>query len=268
MNTDKTRLRELIAHPVQPALVDELRRDGNLFFVGGELPVRQTLETVFDSHCQVPAELFHVAFGGLDTFHRGEELARQLKKNFSTHIVGRIDFPAPAYILERAYAAGVDILDLPLHVFDPAIARERGLERDRRLAALEAALPVFPRWGVASTLMAGEEPPCVTCRGIDELLAAGIVPLVELSPRAAHYPLDELVALFGHLAAGWKRHKVMTLPLQPLVGCLTPLVAARKAGILRGFIDKVHDRQLLASSDLRRSLRVKQVEQSFESAGL
>jgi len=268
MTTDQTRLRELIARPVQPALVDELRRDGNLFFVGGELPVRETLETVFDSHCQVPAELFYITFGGLDNFHLGEELARQIKKNFSTHIVGRIDFPAPPYILERAYAAGVDILDLPLTVYDPTIARERGLERDRRLASLEAARAVFPRWGVATTLMAGEEPPYVTRRGIDELLAAGIVPLVELSTRAAHYPLDELAALFGHLAAGWKKYKVVTLPLQPLVACLTPLVAARKAGILRGFIDKVHDRQLLATSDLRRSLRVKQVEQSFESAGL
>ncbi len=268
MTTDQTRLRELIARPVHPALVGELRRDGNLFFVGGELPARQTLETVFDSHCQVPAELFHITFGGLDTFHLGEELARQLKRNFSTHIVGRLDFPAPRYILERAYAAGVDILDLPLYVFDPAAARERGLERDRRLASLEAARSVFPRWGVATTLMAGEESPCVTRRGIDELLAAGIVPLVELSPRAFHYPLDEIAELFGHLAAAWRRHKVVTLPLQPLVGCLTPLVAVRKAGILRGFIDRVHDRQLLATSDLRRSLRVRQVEQSFESAGL
>lgn len=268
MITDQTKLRELMSRPVQPALADELRRDGNLFFVGGELAARETLETIFDSHCQVPAELFHLTFGGLDTFHLGEELARQIKKNFNTHLVGRLDYPAPAYILERAYAAGVDILDLPLRIFDPALARERGLELDRRLAVLEAARAVFPRWSVASTLMAGEEPPCVTCRGIDSLLAAGIVPLVEVTARAAGYPADEMAALFSHLAAGWKKHKVVIQPFQPLVGAMTPLVAARRAGVLRGFIDKVYDRQLLVTSDLRRSLRMKQVEQSFESAGL
>jgi hypothetical protein len=138
----------------------------------------------------------------------------------------------------------VDILDMPLQLFDHALSRERRLAREARLEALTSALTVFPNWGVASTLLAGEEPSCSTCSGIDALVAAGIVPLVEITPRAAHYPVEELAATFGHLAEGWKKHKVAIKPLQALIGILTPLADPKPKGLLRGFIDKVHDRQM------------------------
>lgn len=268
MTIDQHKLRELISRPVKPATATELRRAGNVFFIGGELPARETLETLFESHCQAPAELFHLSFSDLNNFHLGEELARQIKKNFSAHLVGRLDYPAPPHIIERAYVAGVDILDLPLQVFDQGLALERKLAKDARLEAIAFARTVFPRWGVASTLVAGEEPSCSTVSGIDFLLAAGVVPLVELSSRAAHYSAAEIAAIFGHLAAGWKKHKVTVKPLLPLLDLTTPLTAAKPKGLFRGFIEKVYDRQLLATSDLRRSLRVRQVEESFESAGL
>lgn len=268
MKIDQNKLRRLIAREVKAPSPDELRREGNVFFVGGNLPARETLETLFDSHCQAPAELFHLTFGDLAGFHRGEELARVIKKNFSAHLVGRLDYPAPPYIIERAYAAGVDILDIPLTVFDRALSRERGLEMEERLRSIDYARTVFPRWSVVSTMVAGEEPSCSTVAGIDALLTAGVVPLVTVSGRAALYPADEIAAVFTHLAAQWKKHKVVTKPLLPLLSLTTPLAAARPTGLLRGFIDKIHDRRLLAVSDLRRSLRVRQVEQSFESAGL
>ncbi|HEY6873805.1 MAG TPA: hypothetical protein VI298_13865 [Geobacteraceae bacterium] len=265
---DQNKLRHLITRGTRPVSTDELRREGNVFFVGGNLPERETLETLFDSHCQAPAELFHLTFGDINNFHRGEALARVIKKNFNAHLVGRLDYPPPPYLIERAYAAGVDILDIPLTVFDRALSRERGLAMEERLSALDCARSVFPRWSVVSTLVAGEEPPCSTVAGIDALLAAGVVPLVTLSGRAAHYPAEEIAAIFAHLDAGWRKHKVTVKPLLPLAGITTPLADARPKGVLRGFIDKIHDRQLLVTSDLRRSLRVRQVEESFESAGL
>ncbi|HYS43995.1 MAG TPA: hypothetical protein VEM32_08450 [Geobacteraceae bacterium] len=268
MMIDQQKLRELIARGVKPPSPDQLRREGNVFFVGGNLPERETLETLFDSHCQTPAELFHLTFGDLNSFHRGEELARVIKKNFNAHLVGRLDYPAPPYIIERAYAAGVDILDIPLTVFDRALSLERGLAMEERLRSIDCARAVFPRWSVVSTLVAGEEPSCSTVAGIDALLSAGIVPLVSLSGRAAHYPVDEVAAIFAHLDAGWRKHKVSMKPLLPLLYLTTPLGPHSRRGALRGFIDKIHDRQLLAASDLRRSLRVRQVEESFESAGL
>ncbi|HEX8960701.1 MAG TPA: hypothetical protein VF775_03940 [Geobacteraceae bacterium] len=268
MKIDQKKLRELIARGIPLPSPDELRREDNVFFVGGNLPERETLETLFESHCQVPAELFHLTFGDIDSFHAGEALARVIKKNFNAHLVGRLDYPAPLYLVERAYAAGVDILDIPLTVFDRALSRERGLAMEERLSAIESARSVFPKWGVVSTLVAGEEPSCSTVAGIDALLAAEVTPLVTLSGRAAHYPTEETAAIFAHLAAGWRKHKVTMMPLLPLVYLVTPLADAKPKGLLRGFFDRIHDRQLLATSDLRRSLRVKQVEESFESAGL
>jgi hypothetical protein len=268
MSIDQNKLRRLVARGTQPVSADVLRREENVFFVGGNLPEKETLETLFDSHCQYPAELFHLTFGDLDNFHRGEALARVIKKNFSAHLVGRLDYPAPHHIIERSYAAGIDILDIPLTMFDRALSREQGLEMEKRLQALDYARTVFPKWSVVSTLMAGEEPSCSTVAGIDALLANDIIPLVAISGRAVHYPAEEVVAIFEHLVAGWHRKKALVKPLLPLLYLTTPLAPPSSRGLLRGFIDKIHDRRLLAASDLRRSLRVRQVEESFESAGL
>jgi len=268
MIVDRQKLVYLLTKPGKRGDTGELRREGNLFFVGGELPVRETLVSLFDSHCQSPAELFKLTFGNLGRFHQGEQLARQIKRNFSSHLLGTLEYPPPTYVIERAYAAGVDFIDIPLKVFDRGVAKERGIEREDILHSLQVARELFPRWSVATTLLAGEEPSCSVAKGIDFLLDAGILPLVEISPRAAHYPLEEIAAIFTHLAAGWKKQKISIKPFLPLITFTTPVVDARPRGMLRGFIDKVQDRRILAASDLRRSLRVRQVEESFESAGL
>jgi hypothetical protein len=268
MIVDHDRLKALLEKPGERGDSGELRREGNVFFVGGLLPVRETLETLFDSHCQSPGELFVLTFGGPDHFHGGEQLARQVKRNFNSHLLGRMGFPPPPAAIERAYAAGVDFIDIPLRVFDRGGAKERGIQREEVMVSLENALGLFPRWSVATTLFAGEEPSCSIREGIDFLLEMGILPLVEISPRAAHYPLEEIAATFRYLAAGWKKSRAVIKPLQPLIGLTTPIVDARPRGILRGFIDRVQERRLLAASDLRRSLRVRRVEESFESAGL
>ena len=261
-------MRELIAVPLKPIASDELRREGKVFFVGGSLPGKETLEAIFDSHCRAPAALFCLSFSDINSFHLGEKLAGMIKKNFCAHLLGRLDYPAPSYIIERAYAAGVDILDIPLHVFDQALSGERQLEKEKRLQALNNALPVFPRWAVVSTLKAGEEPSCSTICGIDSLLAAGIAPLVEISARAARYPAEEISAVFEYLAIEWRKHRVIIKPLLPLVNLATPLTFPKPRGVLKGLIEKIQDRKLLATGDLRRSLRVRQVEESFKSSGL
>jgi hypothetical protein len=265
---DRQKLQQLIHRPLERPGTRDLRREGSVFFIGGELDPQETLETVFDSHCQEPAELMFVTFGGVDTFHRGEEHARLLKKNFHVHLMARFDYPAPLHLLERAYAAGIDLVDIPLTVFDSGLSKERGLRKDERLAALEGARTIFPTWGVASTVSVGEEACCSTVSAVDTLLKAGIVPLPEVSPRAERYPREEIEEVFLHLAEGLKKRKVVTKPILPLLSATTPLSPARPGGVLKGFIDRLQDRRLIAASDLRRSLRVKQIEESFESAGL
>ncbi len=263
MKIDQKKLRELLSAPAFSLSPDQLRREGNVFLVGGNLPERQTLETLFDSHYQSNAALFHLTFGKVDQFGSGEALARVIKKNFNVHLAGTLDFPAPSHLIERAYAAGVDILDIPMPA--PGIAAEHAKER---FQALNIARSVFPRWSVVSTLVAGEEPPAVTIAGIDALLASEVIPLVVLSQQAARHPDDEIARIFNHLQAGWRKHRCVLKPLLPLVRLTTPLVPAAPRNMLRGFIDSIEDRRLLAASDLRRILRVKEVAESFDSAGL
>lgn len=263
MKIDQKKQHELLSAPAFSPAPDQLRREGNVFMVGGNLPERQTLETLYDSHYQSNAALFHLTFGAIDQFQNGEALARVIKKNFNVHLVGRLDFPASSRLIERAYTAGVDILDIPLPA--PGTAAEQAKER---LQALHVARSVFPRWSVVSTLVAGEEAPAVTISGIDALLAAEIVPLVVLSARAARHSDDDIARIFSHLQSGWRKHRCVLKPLLPLIHLSTPLVPAAPRNVLRGFIDSIEDRRLLAASDLRRVLRVKEVAESFDSAGL
>ena len=264
---DQKKLRELIAREIAAPSPDELRREENVFFVGGNLPQRPTLETLFESHYQCNAALFHLTFGDIDSFHVGETLARTIKKNFNTHLVGRLDFPAPSHLIERAYAAGVDILDIPLARFDGAPSAEERAIREQ-LRAIDCARSVFPRWSVVSTLTAGEAPSCSTMAGIDALLAMEVVPLLTLSGSGPHRAAEELSEVFAHLAGGWRRKKAAIKPLLPLIHLSTPFVQSAPRGGVRGFIDSIDERRLLATSDLRRILRVKEVEESFTSAGL
>ena len=259
MIVDERKLQNLPVGLASPAASGELRREGTVFLVGGELPPQQSLETIFESHCISPADLFHLRFGPPDTFPRGEELARLIKKNFTAHLVGRVDYPAAAQLVDRAYAAGIDIIDIPLAGFS---------DRQERLASLEYAREIFPRWSVASTLTVGDAPADEVTAAIDDLLARKIVPLPEISPRVAGDKVSVVGTILRHFVAAWRHHRVAIAPLQPFIVLTTPLVMARPEGILRGFIDRLRDRQLVAAADLRRTLRVRQVEESFESAGL
>lgn len=261
MVVDTAKLQKLLTTPAVPATSRDLRRDGSVFHVGGELSPQETLETIFDSHCLAPAELFHLTFGAPDRFSNGETLARLIKRNFSAHILGTMNFPASPALLERAYAAGVDIIHIPLTAFGRS-------DHEDRLASLQCARTVFPRWAVASTLTLGEASLDTIRAGIDDLLSRGIVPLLQPPPQAGPCGTDEAAAAYGHLAAAWQRFKVTVAPLLPVIALATPLVPKNQGGTLRGFMDRLRDRRLLAASDLRRALRVRQVEESFESAGL
>lgn len=266
MNIDHNKLHELVVRPRQLAEAHDLRRDGDIFFVGGDLPVNETLETMFDSFCMESTELFYLTFGDLGSFPRGVEMARQIKKNFNVRLMGKLDFVPTPQILERIYAAGVDILDIHL---DPAAQSfSEGAEMSESCRALLEARSVFTRWSVAATMRAGEVAPEIVVREIDALLKEGIMPLVAVSGQTVAGSHDRMDYIFRHLAAGWKRFDVPLKPYLPLISHMTPLVSKKQAGMLRNLIDKFQDRQQLVASDLRRHLRVSQVEDSLDSAAL
>lgn len=259
MKVDLHKLSEMLLRPHFVPSPKDLRRDSGVFWVGSALPPRQTLETVFESVCVEPAELFCLTFERPADFRQGEELVRLLKKNFSGFLLGRFQhLPSPA-LLDLAYAAGIDLVDIPL--LPGGIAANGEI-----VAGLAHALTVFPRWAVVSTLPA-EDATETAIHTANDLLARDILPLASLAGRAGQ-DAEEVARLFQHLAKGWHRAGAMLKPLRPLLDLTTPLLTPPPRRGLGTLLDRVETAKLRTASDLRRLLRVRQVEVSFESAGL
>jgi len=234
---------------------DRLYRDGSVLFIGGALPIHQTLETMFNSFCTEANALFYLTFGSRETVSQGLEMARQIKKNFHVRLMARLESPVDGPTLERVYAAGVDNIDFYLSEGSKAVLPE-------------SIHGVFPRWGIAATLILGVEDVACTIDKIDRLLQAGIVPMVEVSSKASILSTEKVITVLEYLADGWGKCSVPLQAYFPLISAVTPLVQEKPTGVFRGFIDRLRDRQQLAGSDMRRHLRVQQAENSLDSAGL
>jgi hypothetical protein len=259
--TDKSRLSDLLGNNRHAPAADRLFRNRSVFFVGGALPVYETLETMFDSFCTEATSLFFLTFGPRDTYSQGEEMARQIKKNFHARLMAGFDPGVDSATLERVYVAGVDNVVIQL---DGSALRQGSANLP---AALCFAKSIFPRWGTAAFLQLGEESPGQSRKLIDRLLSEGIVPLVRFSGAAELSP-EDVEAVLQHLVAGWERSSVPLQAYLPLISSMTPLVQDKPAGIFRGIVDRLRDRRQLAESDIRRHLRVQRAEDSMDSAAL
>lgn len=260
--TDRNRLSDLLNGRMGVPAADRLFRDGGIFFVGGELPVYETLVTMFDSFCMEATSLFFLTFGSRGSYAQGVEMARQIKKNFHARLMAGLDPEVDSAALERVYAAGVDNVVIQL-VGDSLHQHSAALP-----AAFSFARAVFPRWGVAAFLYLDNGSQLLSRHRIDRLLREGIVPLVRFSEGASKLPQEDVEAVLQHLVAGWERSSVPLQAYLPLISSITPLVPAKPAGIFRGMVDRLRDRRQLAESDIRRHLRVQQAENSLDSAGL
>lgn len=262
MTIDMKKTETLTREPFRPTGPEDLWRDGSVFFVGGNLPLYETLQTMFDSFCMESTQLFHLTFGNQDRFRDNLEMARQIKKNFNARLMVQLGYSLSKAALEHLYAAGVNILDIPMtHSLSPG-----NEENSRRQDSLKTAQAIFPRWSVTSTLTAGH--PDDTVRTIDDLLAHHIMPLVVSSPPADASDVQAQSTIFIHLATAWERHSVPLQPLLPLILLSTPLVLGEQPGLIRGFINRIIDRHDLVRSDLHRHLRTRHAEDSLDSAGL
>ena len=259
------RLQSLIQEPFIESSSRELRRQEGVVFIGASLPVLETLETMYESHCQNPSTLFYITFGNKTEWRNNLELVRQIKKNFSVRMVGRIDFELLEAHYEQVYLAGLDNVDIPMQVCSDTLTR---IGSDR-LSCFMNAGATFPRWALISSLHISDDDIHKELRGtIDMLLGRGIIPLLTISRNIGEDLRNEVTSHFGYLADAWQRYDVPIKPLLPLVQLMSPLESGETRGIIRGVIDRIHDRRILATSDLRRHLRTKEAEASFESAGL
>jgi len=262
LTLDHDKLKHLLEKPFPDLSPEKLFRRDTVFFIGGSLPVYETLETMYESYCLESTDLFHVTFADREDLEHNLEMVRQIKKNFNVRLMGRINFEIPAPLVERAYLAGLDLLDIPNVVTDDA-----GGDNGRGLFAMSVAR-IFPRWSIVSSLVLGAMSADEVRRATDKLLALGVIPLPVVAGSTAELRAEEAAAVFEYVIKAWNRYDVAIRPLLPLVMLVAPLESSETAGFIRTVINRIQDRHLLATSDLRRHLRTSGAEASFESAGL
>jgi hypothetical protein len=265
---DSDRLNLLQETPCNYASPTDLRREGRAFFIGGNLPVYSTLETMYESYCLESTDLFHVTFGDAGQFEQNLEMVRQIKRNFSIRLMGQISYPLSAWQVEQVYLAGLDILDIPHRAYGRyPVAGPDGAGVPWR-ETFSTAAATFTRWSVASSIIAGHAAPEEVRAAIHDLLNHGVIPLLVLAGGGTGRNMAESGDLFLYLAAEWHRHRVPLKPIMPLLRLTTPFEFSTSSGFLRDVIDKFQDRSILAKSDIRRHLRTSGAVASFESAGL
>ncbi|KIH76147.1 hypothetical protein SAMN05660860_02486 [Geoalkalibacter ferrihydriticus] len=264
MQLEVSRIAELLSRPVLAARPLELRREGAVFLVGAGLPAEATLETIFDSDCQQPVELLCFAFDTPAALTQAAELVALIKKNLRGFVLARFGFFPDHRQLEFAYAQGIDLVD----IVAPPLAETGTRLSTEHLHALETAQATFPRWAVAATLPADEVAFTARMAAMDELIRRQVVPLAALDASSGAVAAEEVPRIFRHLADCWRRGGVTLRPLLPLIELTTPLRHPAPRTLVGSLFGRAQGARLRAGSDLRRLLRVRQVEQSFDSAGL
>ncbi|MDD2898306.1 MAG: hypothetical protein PHI31_06295 [Desulfuromonadaceae bacterium] len=243
-----------------------LTREGRVFFIGANLPIHSTLETMYESYCQESSDLFHITFGDAVKFEENLEMLRQIKRNFSIRLMGRIGYRLSELQIQRTYLSGLDILDMPVSPHEDDDSGSIG--SCAVPSKYKAATEIFPHWSVVSSIQIGQCTPRAVHERIGELLRNGIIPLLDAARKNVTWNEQTVIACYRFIAAEWHRHRVPLKSIVPLLRLTTPFVLAQKTGYLRDVIEKLDDRRILAASDLRRHLRTRDAEASFESAGL
>ena len=205
-------------------------------------------------------------------------LVKAIKKEFSTFVALRGFPPKDKQTLDKVYAAGIDLLNLPLEGFAGYAKKEDVIPPPLVYSALEYAAGIFPL-GTVWTELALEPGPINSLKDkIDYLTGKGVVPLLKLKAPSIvtgeEYRSVAEVAL--HLENATQNARLPLKWLFPQCRYMSPLDT-------RFFIDPPNKAKLNAKpvyksplgrkasegfAVLRRKLRIKDVSDSYESAGL
>lgn len=211
-------------------------------------------------------------------FSRLAPLVQNIKKNFRTFVALRGFPPDDLRVIDSFYAAGVDLIAFPLEQYavdgslQPAISAKQGTK------GLEYAAGVFGPGTVSTELALDCKHPQPLLEKITALSKQGILPLIKIPERGLHLKSDlqELRWVADHLQKTAQKEKLNLKWLYPASGWISPLDASfylKKPKTARLAQRPVYQSTLGKTASegfaaLRRKLRIKNVSDSYESAGL
>ena len=211
-------------------------------------------------------------------FSRLAPLVGAIKKRFNTFVALKGFPPLNHNTIDLIYASGFDIIDFPLGGFSGSVKSKKMMTAKQVHSALEYAAGIFQPGTVWTDLILGKEPHQRYKEEIDRLTDLGVIPLIFLQRDAVEKPnrYRELVELAEHMDKAIQRNRLPLKWLYPTCRFLSPLdtrfftedpLLARLAvtPVYRSGLGKKTSAGFAA---LRRKLRIRNVSDSFESAGL
>jgi len=258
------------------------------------ITVEEVIEIVEAAFSEGLADAVELNIGYYDTEDRGilhlESYIQALKKNFDTLVAVDVQPPKTNAWIDRTYAMGADKVSYHMEIFDRDIfsrlcpGKEERIGWERFAETLECAARVFPSGTVSSNLIVGLEPPESTMKGIDFLTERGVMPILPvfrplkgtLLSDTPTPEVDDIAPIFGHFYRAVKKSRMNMSWSKNVSTFMTPLEARYFAGeeaklqvaMQNLFKSKVGGKAVRSIAGLRRRLKVKEVEDSFESSGL
>ncbi len=211
-------------------------------------------------------------------FTRLAPVVQAIKKEFSTFVALRGFPPKDKRSLDKVYAAGVDLLNLPLEGFVGTAKKDDIIAPPMVHGALEYATGIFPPGTVWTELFLVPGPLDLLKEKIDYLTGKGIIPLLKLivpsivtgeehhrAAEAARY-LEQSAQNAG-LPLKWLfPHCRYLSPLDARFFTNSPKSAKLNAKPI--YKSPLGRKALEGFAALRRKLRIRDVSDSYESAGL
>ena len=246
------------------------------------MPVEAILSVIQSAFEEGSADLVQLNMDFSDEADRGfsrlAPLVEAIKKRFNTFVALKGFPPLDHSTIDLIYASGFDIIDFPLGGFSGTIKSKKMMTTKQVHSALAYAAGIFPLGTVWTDLVLGQGSHLRYKEEIDRLTDLGTITLIFLQRDGVEKPdrYQELLELAEHMDKAIQRNRLPLKWLYPTCRFLSPLdtrfftedpLQARLAvtPVYRSGLGKKASAGFAA---LRRKLRIRNVSDSFESAGL
>ncbi len=205
-------------------------------------------------------------------------MIRSIKKNTGLFLSLRGLPPEEKRKIDKIYAAGIDLLDFPLEGFSDPEYLEQIMPQENIFQALEYAAGIFPKGAVFTELVTDNKSLEDTHSQISRLAKVGVIPILDLrkTHKLGGIQYTDMLQLVRHLKESVRGNKTPLKWLFPMNHFVSPLDAnfflqkpseAKLATrpIYRSLLGKKASEGFAA---MRRKLRVQDISDSYESAGL